>query len=179
MLLQRMVTQQAYRRAILTLLALAVPALLALTPSTGQGQTLADLPLTITSTTSGAITYDPDGDPMWDRLAFKIVEGQEVTFRVTPSPNTPPADTPTLFLTTYCYCNWSAGFLSYTTKADNDASKVKHTVPNMRTHLEAIALPPDSLPIDLTIKGLRSSRLRHAGGQTFTPVGAHFGLNVY
>ena len=179
MLLQRMVTQQAYRRAILTLLALAVAALLALTPSTGQGETLADLPLTITSTTSGAITYHPDGHPMWDRLAFNIVEGQEVTFRVTPNPNIPPADTPTLFLTTYCYCNWSAGFLSYTTKADNDASKVKHTVPNMRTHLEAIALPPDSLPIDLTIRGLRSSRLRHAGGQTFTPVGAHFGLNVY
>ncbi len=174
---RRMFARLARSRRYIAFLSLGILALFAFHPSIGSGQTtptINDLPFTITPTT--AFTFDPNGRTSWDQLTLNLVEGQEVTFQVTPKDTTSLSGASQLYLSTLCYCNGRAGVVSYTTKAGT-GSDTKTNVTHMTTDFE-VALPVDSLPIQLTYKGLRSSRLRNIEGDTPHAVGSTFAIGV-
>ncbi len=181
MLFQRMGTQRRHSRRALALLALAIAALIALNPNTGRGEGLADLPLLITSDTEGAITYHPAGKPAWDRVAFNVEEGQEVTYKLALTDKTPPADAKDLHLSVWCWCNWNADIISVTTAAGTDR-EVVHDHSNRGDQLYQY-FSPDSFPITMTVRGQRVSRREYVTStDTSTDTraaGSHLSVAVY
>ncbi len=174
---QRIVIQQTPRRAILTLLTLAIAALLALNPNTGQGQSFDDLPITITSTPANAYTYIPNQEREYDHYHFNVQEGQDVTYRIELKPPLPPTDATEVQYEVYCWCDYHAGFVSYTLGAGTGAPTT-NTIANMHTNVFGTAPYATVFPLEVTMRGFRvhptgwfNFRLTDASG--YGLVGSH------
>ena len=187
MLGQHMFTHRNHSRRALALLALAIVAALAVNSGASRGQEIiiggGNPSLSITSTTAGAITETIVDRTQTGLVGINLVTGQEVTYRLELNANsaTPPADV-TMHLGLSCSCDRTADVISYTTKAGTTAATTVNLPDvNVNVRIDDPPLPSDPFPIEVTLKGLRSSRLTCGLGRcvTRTQVGRTYVAAVY